>query len=77
MGRKKGIGSAGRFGPRYGKKVRQTVAEIERVQKQRHICPKCDMPYVRRLSAGIWVCKKCKTKFAGLAYTTLTVRKSE
>ncbi len=68
MGRKKHIGTAGRFGSRYGKKVRQIVAEIEKVQKQRHICPNCNMPYVKRLSSGIWVCGKCGTKFTGAAY---------
>ena len=79
MGRKKKIGSAGRFGARYGKKVRQLVSEIEKVQKRRHICPKCQMPYVKRIAAGIWECKKCGTKFAGGAYypKSEVVRKEE
>jgi large subunit ribosomal protein L37Ae len=68
VGRKKEVGTAGRFGPRYGKKIRAKVSEIESVQKQRHICPKCNMPYVKRVSSGIWKCKKCGTKFAGLSY---------
>lgn len=68
MGRKKKVGSAGRFGSRYGKKVRSKIAEIEKVQKRRHVCPKCGLPYVKRFSAGIWVCGKCGTKFAGLSY---------
>jgi large subunit ribosomal protein L37Ae len=72
MSSKKKIGSAGRFGSRYGKKVRQLVSDIERTQKQRHICPKCDMPYVDREVAGIWKCRKCGTKFAGGAWTTVT-----
>lgn len=65
---KKKIGAAGRFGVRYGKKDRQIFAEIERVQKQRHVCPNCDLPYVKRIAKGIWECKKCKIKFTGLAY---------
>jgi len=64
----KTVGSAGRFGPRYGKKVRKLVSEIEKSQKKRHVCPKCKMPYVKRISTGIYYCKKCKTKFAGKAY---------
>ena len=77
MGRKKKVGSAGRFGARYGKKVRKIVAEIEKVQKQRHICPKCNMPYVKRVAAGIWECKKCGIKFAGLAYVPGETKKEE
>jgi large subunit ribosomal protein L37Ae len=68
MGRKKEVGTVGRFGPRYGKRIRLTVSEIEKVQRQRHVCPRCDMPYVKRVAAGIWKCKKCGLKFAGLAY---------
>ncbi len=62
------VGTAGRFGPRYGKKVRQKVSEIEKKQKKRHICPKCSLPYVRRLAKGIFICGKCNNKFAGQAY---------
>ena len=62
------VGSAGRFGPRYGKKVREKVSEIEKKQKSRHTCPKCSLPYVRRLSKGIFICQKCNNKFAGQAY---------
>ncbi|MBI4009940.1 MAG: 50S ribosomal protein L37ae [Candidatus Aenigmarchaeota archaeon] len=62
------VGTAGRFGPRYGKKVRAKVAEIEKKQKSRHICPRCNLPYAKRLSSGIFICKKCDNKFAGQAY---------
>lgn len=62
------VGSAGRFGPRYGKKVRDLVRDIERIQKQRHVCPRCDMRYVKRVSKGIFICRKCGNKFTGKAY---------
>ena len=68
MGRKKKIGTAGRFGSRYGKKDRQLVADIEKVQKKRHVCPRCGLLYVKRESTGIWKCKKCGNRFAGMAY---------
>jgi large subunit ribosomal protein L37Ae len=68
MGRTKKVGTAGRFGPRYGKKIREKVAEIEKIEKQRHICPNCKMRYLVREGTGIWVCKKCGAKFAGQAY---------
>lgn len=69
MGRKKSIGSAGRFGTRYGRKSRVLISKIEKDQKRRYVCPKCKMPYVKRVSAGIWKCKKCGAKFAGQAYS--------
>jgi len=64
----KKVGSAGRFGPRYGKKVRDLVRDIERIEKQRHVCPRCSLPYAERLSKGIYFCKKCHNKFTGQAY---------
>ncbi len=75
MSGKKKIGSAGRYGSRYGKKVRKLVSNIEKIQKKRHICPRCDMPYVKWLSAGVWNCSKCYTKFAGGAWTTIIQRR--
>ena len=62
------VGTGGRFGTRYGKNIRQKIADIEKIQKQRHLCPNCNMPYVKRVSSGVWKCKKCGTKFASSAY---------
>lgn len=72
MGRTRKIGSAGRFGSRYGKKDRQAVSGIEKIQKQRHECPACHMNHVKRISVGVWGCKKCGAKFAGGAYMPST-----
>lgn len=71
MGRKKKVGTAGRFGPRYGKKVREKIAEIEAIQRQKHVCPKCKKKAVKRVSSGVWECLKCGTKFAGKAYVPM------
>lgn len=65
-------GSAGRFGPRYGRFIRKRVAEVEAVQKAAHRCPRCDMLTVRREGTGIWRCRKCNFKFAGGAYMPQT-----
>ncbi len=62
------VGSAGRFGPRYGKKGRDLVRDIEKLEKQRTVCPRCGMKYVIRVSKGIFICKKCGNKFTGKAY---------
>ncbi|MBU1204176.1 MAG: 50S ribosomal protein L37ae [Nanoarchaeota archaeon] len=65
----KKIGSAGRFGPRYGRTIRQKVANIEKKQKIWHKCPYCNKKRVKRISIGIWGCRSCNAKFTGKAYT--------
>ena len=69
MTKKGKVGSAGRFGTRYGRVIRGRVSKIESVQKKRHICPRCNMPFVKRVASGVWQCKKCGLKFAGPAYS--------
>ncbi len=61
-----------RFGPRYGLKPRRRLEEIERMYRhRRYKCPKCGSLKVRRVSAGIWQCEKCKFKFASGAYRVI------
>lgn len=60
-------GSAGRFGVRYGTKTKGMILEVERKTKKLS-CPYCERESLKRIAAGIWYCKKCKTKFAGGAY---------
>lgn len=66
---KKGLGSAKRFGTRYGSPLKLRLALVEAEQKQKHQCPYCGRPKVKRLMAGVWQCGKCLTKFTGRAYT--------
>ncbi len=63
------LGSARRFGSRYGSKPKHKFAKIEKEQRRRHICPYCNYLKVKRVSAGIWHCRKCNSKFTGKAYT--------
>jgi large subunit ribosomal protein L37Ae len=65
-------GSAGRFGPRYGRFVRKRVNETEKISRAAHRCPRCDTVAVRREGTGIWGCRKCGFRFAGGAYQPQT-----
>lgn len=65
----KELSSIKRFGPRYGGTVKHKLALIEREHKRLHKCPSCSKKSLKRLSAGIWQCKKCGVKIAGKAYT--------
>lgn len=66
--RTKKVGTTGRFGPRYGVKIKHRVKEVEEKQKRWHTCPRCGRKRVKRESTGIWICRKCNAKFAGGAY---------
>ena len=68
MSKTKKSGAAGRFGVRYGKRIRQRVQEIETKQRKPQKCPACHKNSVKRIASGIWQCKKCNLKFAGKAY---------
>ncbi len=68
MARTKKVGSAGRFGSRYGRRIRQRVIDIEKKQKKKQKCPYCNAINVKRISTGIYKCNKCKSKFTGKAY---------
>ena len=70
--RTKKVGSAGRFGSRYGVRARTSVRNVEIQQKAKHICPSCGHQKVKRISTSIWQCGKCNVKFAGGAYTPKT-----
>jgi len=68
MAKKKKVGSTGRFGPRYGVRVRKTIKDVEESKKKEYECPRCHHEKVKRKSAGIWHCRKCDLTFAGGAY---------
>ena len=62
-------GSVKRFGPRYGRKLKERFGKIEAEQRKKQKCPYCSALKVKRVATGIWECKKCKTKFTGKAYS--------
>ncbi|MFH1801307.1 MAG: 50S ribosomal protein L37ae [archaeon] len=64
----KKIKSAGRFGARYGKTVKARLVKVEEKQRKKQKCPYCSKIGVKRLSSGIWHCRKCGKKFASNTY---------
>jgi len=64
----KKLGSAARFGARYGKRLKTKILKVEQVQRKKQKCPFCGRKAVKRISTGIWHCTKCEAKFAGRAY---------
>ena len=62
--KEKRVGSAGRFGARYGRVARRRVAEIERDMRSATV----DGDSVKRVGTGIWVNEETGEKFAGGAY---------
>ena len=62
------LGSVKRFGARYGKRVREKIVKVESKQRVKQNCPFCSKLGVKRLSKGIWHCKKCNKKFASNTY---------
>lgn len=60
----KRVGSAGRFGARYGRVARRRVAEIEEEMRNSTV----DDDPVKRIGTGIWVNEETGEKFTGGAY---------
>jgi len=65
-----------RFGPRYGRTIKKRFGKLEVEQRKLHKCPFCNQIKVKRLSRGIWQCRKCDSKFTGKAYTLAKIKKS-
>jgi large subunit ribosomal protein L37Ae len=60
--------SSGRFGARYGKRIRARLVQVEEKQRKRQKCPYCEKLGVKRVSKGVWHCRKCGRKFASSTY---------
>lgn len=68
MAKLKKTKSAGRFGARYGKKPKDKLVKVEEKQRKKQKCLFCEKSGIKRLSKGIWQCKKCNKKFASNTY---------
>ena len=67
MTKTKKVRASGRFRAGYGKSVREKLAKLEEKQRVKQTCPFCER-VAKRVSKGIWQCKKCNKKFASHAY---------
>ncbi|MBI4438566.1 50S ribosomal protein L37ae [Candidatus Woesearchaeota archaeon] len=61
--------SVKRFGPRYGRRLKEKLGAIEALKSKGSTCPQCRKSRLRRIASGIWSCKRCNVKMAGGAYT--------
>ncbi|MBW3023210.1 50S ribosomal protein L37ae [Candidatus Woesearchaeota archaeon] len=65
---KKKFGSVKRYGPRYGRRLKDKLSDIEKKSKKPNKCPYCSKLGAKRIAVGIWKCSKCNSKFTGGAY---------
>lgn len=68
--RKTGLG--GGLATRYGTAPRRRYIEVLTQMRRPHECPRCQIRAARRLSVGIWECRRCGYQFTGGAYTPFT-----
>ena len=70
--RTKKVGPTRGLGPRYGATVRKRYIKVVKEVKKPHRCPQCGLLRVKRISVGVWKCRKCGFTFTGGAYTPTT-----
>ncbi|MDH5374202.1 MAG: 50S ribosomal protein L37ae [Candidatus Bathyarchaeota archaeon] len=70
--RTKKVGPTRGFGARYGAMVRKRYIKVVTEMKKTHRCPQCGLTRVKRISVGVWECRKCGFTFTGGAYTPTT-----
>jgi len=70
--RTKKVGPTRGLGPRYGATVRKRYIKVVKGMKKPHKCPQCGLQRVKRVSVGVWKCRKCGFTFTGGAYTPIT-----
>ncbi len=68
------LGSARRFGTRYGRTTKHRFARIEAEARASTKCPFCLYSQVKRIATGIFSCGKCHAQFTGRAYTIAPIK---
>jgi large subunit ribosomal protein L37Ae len=67
------VGITGKYGTRYGQKLRKQVKAIEILQRTKYTCPFCGKNSIKRTAVGIWKCKGCRRNIAGGAWEFSTI----
>jgi large subunit ribosomal protein L37Ae len=62
----------GGLATRYGTAPRRRYIDILVRMRRKHECPKCKVRAARRISVGLWQCRRCGNQFAGGAYFPFT-----
>lgn len=62
----------GGLSTRYGTAPRRRHIDILVRLRKKHECPKCKVRATRRLSVGLWQCRRCDNQFTGGAYFPFT-----
>ena len=62
----------GGLSTRYGTAPRRRHIDILVRLRKKHECPKCKVRATRRLSVGLWQCRRCGNQFTGGAYIPFT-----
>ncbi|KAK0638665.1 60S ribosomal protein L37a [Cercophora newfieldiana] len=57
---------------RYGSSLRKQMKRLETPQHARYLCTFCGKKTVKRVSVGIWNCRRCNKTMAGGAYLLST-----
>jgi len=70
--RTKKVGPTRGLGSRYGATVRKRYIKVVKGMKKPQRCPQCGLQRVKRVSVGVWKCRKCGFTFTGGAYTPIT-----
>ncbi len=66
------VGITGKYGTRYGAKLRKQAKAIEILQRTKYTCPFCGKNSIRRHAVGIWRCRACRRTCAGGAWEFAT-----
>ena len=78
MAKTKKVGMSGKFGARYGSKVRKAWNVITEKQKGLVKCPRCETKLRNmRQYNGLWHCKKCDATWTGGCWESTTPRGKE